>query len=59
MRDRDKNKEIEETRRALLNARGEILGKYHSEKGQRIQWLVKFIDIEDELEELSRRKSRD
>lgn len=55
MRDRDKNKEIEENKRALLVTRGEILGKYNSEKAQRIQWLVKFIDIEDELEELSRR----
>ncbi|ODA43088.1 hypothetical protein [Desulfosporosinus sp. BG] len=57
MRDREKNQEMEEHRQALLDARGEILGKYNSEKEQRIQWLVKFIDIEDELEELSRRKT--
>ncbi|HBW36910.1 hypothetical protein [Desulfosporosinus sp. BICA1-9] len=58
MRDREKNKEMEEHRQALLDARGEILGRYNSEKEQRIQWLVKFIDIEDELEELSRRQSQ-
>jgi len=58
VRDREKNKEMEEHRQALLDARGEILGRYNSEKEQRIQWLVKFIDIEDELEELSRRQSQ-
>ncbi|OLN33118.1 hypothetical protein [Desulfosporosinus metallidurans] len=57
MRYREKNQEMEEHRQALLDARGEIFGKYNSEKEQRIQWLVKFIDIEDELEELSRRKT--
>ena len=58
MRYREKNQEMKEHRQALLDARGEILGKYNSEKGQRIQWLVKFIDIEDELEELSRWQSQ-
>jgi len=43
---------------ALLHARGEILEKFASEKEQRIQWLVQFIDIEDELEELSCRQSQ-
>lgn len=58
MRHREKNQEMEEHRQALLAARGEILGKFNSEKEQRIQWLVKFIDIEDELKELSRRQSQ-
>ena len=57
MSEREKNKEREELRRALLDARGDILGKYNSEKEQKIQWLVKFMDIDDQLEELSRQKS--
>ncbi len=59
MRTREKNQEMDEHRQALLDMRGEILEKYNLAKAQRIQWLVKFIDIEDELEELSRRKSGD
>jgi len=58
VRHREQNQEMEKHRQALLDARGEILGKYNSEKEQRIQWLVKFIDIEDELEELSRRQNQ-
>ena len=58
MRYREKNQKREEHRQALLDARGEILEKYKTEKEQRIKWLVQFIDIEDELEELSHRQSR-
>ena len=58
MRYREKNQKMEEQRQALLDARGEILEKYKTEKEKRIKWLVQFIDIEDELEELSHRQSR-
>lgn len=58
MRYQKKNQKMEIQRQALLHARGEILEKFTSEKEQRIQWLVQFIDIEDELEELSCRQSQ-
>lgn len=48
----EKNSEMEKHRQALLAARGKILEKYTSEKEHKIQWLVQFIDIEEELEEL-------
>lgn len=51
---REKIKEPQEHRQALLKARGDILEKFASQKEHRIQWLVQFIDIEDELEELER-----
>jgi len=47
--------EMEERRQVLYDARGELLGKFISEREQRIKWLVQFMDIENELEELSRR----
>ncbi|AFQ42634.1 hypothetical protein [Desulfosporosinus meridiei] len=50
----DKLLEIEKRRKVLQNAREEILGKLISEREQRSQWLIKLIDIDDELEELSR-----
>ncbi|TGE38170.1 hypothetical protein E4K67_09355 [Desulfosporosinus fructosivorans] len=49
---------MEKHRQALLDARGKILGKLNSETEHRIQWLMKFIDIEDELEELAHRQSQ-
>ncbi|MDR3543016.1 MAG: hypothetical protein P4L69_18945 [Desulfosporosinus sp.] len=52
MRYREKNQMMEEHRQALLDARGKILEKFKSEKEQRVKWLVQFMDIEDELEEL-------
>ncbi|MDQ7093764.1 hypothetical protein REC12_09185 [Desulfosporosinus sp. PR] len=53
---REENWGMEEYRQALLGERNEILEKIASGKEQRIQWLLKFMDIEDELEELSHRK---
>ena len=58
MRYRERNQAMEEHRQALLDARGKILEKFKSEKEQRIKWLVQFIDIEDELEELTWRQSQ-
>ena len=58
MRYRERNQALEEHRQALLDARGKILEKFKSEQEQRIKWLVQFIDIEDELEELSWRQSQ-
>lgn len=58
MRHGEQNQKMEEHRKALLAVRGEILGKYNLEQEHRVQWLVKFMDIEDELEELSRRQSQ-
>ncbi|MDR3542695.1 MAG: hypothetical protein P4L69_17295 [Desulfosporosinus sp.] len=49
---------MEEHKQALLDARGKILEKFNSEKEQKIKWLVQFIDIEDELEELSLQQSQ-
>ncbi|SDG30728.1 hypothetical protein [Desulfosporosinus hippei] len=54
MSSKDKLLEIEKRRKVLQNAREEILGKLISEREQRSQWLIKLIDIDDELEELSR-----
>lgn len=54
----DKLQEIEKRRQVLQDARGEILGKFMSEREQRSQWLVKLMDIDDELEELSRQQSK-
>jgi len=54
----DKLQEIEKRRHVLQDARGEILGKFMSEREQRSQWLVKLMDIDDELEELSRQQSK-
>ena len=54
----EKNQEMEEHRQALLKARGEVLEKYTAQKEQRVHWLVQFIDIEDELEELTKRQSQ-
>ncbi|WP_159436947.1 hypothetical protein [Desulfosporosinus lacus] len=42
----------------LQDAREEILGKFISEREQRSQWLVKLLDIDDELEELSSQQSK-
>ena len=53
MKAQNKIPEIEERKRMLRHKRGEILGKFISEKEQRSQWLVQLMDIEDELEELS------
>ena len=50
--------EIEKRRQVLQDAREEILGKFISEREQRSQWLVKLLDIDDELEELSRQQSK-
>ncbi len=58
MKYREKIQEMEKRRQVLHDARGEILGKFKSDKEQRIQWLVQFMDVEDELEELSRRQSQ-
>ncbi|MCB8817046.1 hypothetical protein [Desulfosporosinus shakirovi] len=54
----DKLHEIEKRRQVLQDAREEILGKFISEREQRSQWLVKLLDIDDELEELSRQQSK-
>ncbi|KGK91879.1 hypothetical protein DP73_00675 [Desulfosporosinus sp. HMP52] len=54
MSHKDKLQEIEKRKKELQNAREEILGKLISEREQRSQWLIKLIDIDDELEELSR-----
>lgn len=58
MRYRERNQTMEEHKQALLDARGKILEKFNSEKEQKIKWLVQFIDIEDELEELSLQQSQ-
>ncbi|AET66193.1 hypothetical protein Desor_0491 [Desulfosporosinus orientis DSM 765] len=49
-----KMNEREERRKILEDTRGELLGKLISEREQRSLWLVKLMDIDDELEELSR-----
>ncbi len=54
----DKLHEIEKRRQVLKAAREEILGKFISEKEQRSQWLVKLLDLDDELEELSHQQSK-
>ncbi|GAB6156473.1 hypothetical protein JCM17380_52250 [Desulfosporosinus burensis] len=54
----DKLQEMEKRRQVLQDAREEILGKFISEREQRSQWLVKLMDIDDELEELSRQQSK-
>ncbi|KLU59920.1 hypothetical protein CEB3_c40540 [Peptococcaceae bacterium CEB3] len=54
----DKGTTVEERKQTLLEAREEILMKYKTEKEQRLQWLVRFMDIEDELEELARLENR-
>lgn len=58
MSHQDKLLEIEKRRQMLQDARGEILGKFMSERELRSQWLVKLMDIDDELEELSRQERR-
>lgn len=58
MKPGDDKRKMEERKQTLLEARGEILGKYKVEKDQRIHWLVRFMDIEDELEELAWRQSQ-
>ena len=57
MRQRDKMPEIEKREQMLHDARGEILGKFISERERRPLWLVQLMDIEDELEELFRSAS--
>ena len=54
----DKLQQIEKRRQVLQDLREEILGKFISEREQRSQWLVKLLDIDDELEELSRQRSK-
>lgn len=54
MRQRERIQEIVDRRQILHHKREEILGKFISEREQRSQWLVQLMDIEDELEELSR-----
>ncbi|CAA7603233.1 Hypothetical protein DEACI_4056 [Acididesulfobacillus acetoxydans] len=58
MKSLDKKREMAERRQALLEVRGEILGKYKVDKEQRIHWLVRLMDVEDELEELACRQSQ-
>jgi len=58
MSHQDKLHEIEKRRQVLQDAREEILGKFISEREQRSQWLVKLLDIDDELEELSCQQSK-
>jgi len=59
VRDRENYQKMEERRQELLNSRGKILEKFKLEKEQRMQWLVRFIDIEDELEELAQRQNQE
>lgn len=44
----------EERRRILQETKGELLGKLISDREQRSLWLVKLMDIDDELGELAR-----
>lgn len=53
-----KMNEREERRKILEGTREELLGKLISEREQRSLWLVKLMDIDDELEELSVGKGR-
>lgn len=56
MKHQERIQEMEERRQRLQDARGEILEKFISKKEQRVRCLVELMDIEDELEELSRRQ---
>ncbi|SHI19495.1 hypothetical protein [Desulfosporosinus lacus] len=53
MKQRTRIQETEDRRQSLHDKKGEILGKFMSEREQRSRWIVQLMDIEDELEELS------
>ncbi|WP_088227409.1 hypothetical protein [Desulfosporosinus sp. FKB] len=57
MGQQQKEREFQAQRQALLEERNKILEKLNLEKEHRIKWLLKFIDIEDKLEELTRSES--
>ncbi|MCO1602403.1 hypothetical protein [Desulfosporosinus nitroreducens] len=54
MKQRTRMQETEDRRQSLHDKKGEILGRFMSEREQRSRWIVQLMDIEDELEELSR-----
>ncbi|MCB8815987.1 hypothetical protein [Desulfosporosinus shakirovi] len=53
MKQRTRMQETEDRRQSLHDKKGEILGRFMSEREQRSRWIVQLMDIEDELEELS------